>query len=96
MQERKQIKKREDNENEAKDEDSGNRRSRVYRFQFYTLYVEEIPGFVNGLNTSGEMALIQGFASWKHRFTDQLSFVAGIHYQQTTLNSEIAIEPRLG
>ncbi|SDE29529.1 TonB-dependent receptor [Niabella drilacis] len=39
-------------------------------------------------------ALLQAFSQLKHRFTERLTFTAGLHYQQLTLNGSRAVEPR--
>lgn len=41
-------------------------------------------------------SLFQGFATWRHRFSNQLSFNAGVHAQYSALNEQTAVEPRLG
>jgi len=38
--------------------------------------------------------LLQAFSQLKHRFTERLTFIAGLHYQQLTLNNSGAVEPR--
>ncbi|MEN8120150.1 MAG: TonB-dependent receptor [Bacteroidota bacterium] len=45
--------------------------------------------------TSNEnMFLIQAFAQYQHKFTDNLNLYSGLHYQNFTLNSSQVIEPR--
>jgi len=46
------------------------------------------------VNQTGSMGLAQGYAQWKHRFSNKLSFVAGMHFQYLGLNSSAAAEPR--
>ncbi|GAA4461453.1 carboxypeptidase-like regulatory domain-containing protein [Nemorincola caseinilytica] len=46
------------------------------------------------IDRSGSYGLAQGFVQWKHRFSDKLSSVAGVHGQYVTFNSTIAAEPR--
>jgi hypothetical protein len=48
------------------------------------------------INQSGATSLLQIFATWKHRFTESLTMVAGIHNMFLFLNNEYTIEPRLG
>ncbi|MES2652076.1 MAG: TonB-dependent receptor [Bacteroidota bacterium] len=48
------------------------------------------------LDQENNMSLIQGYVQWKHRFTEKLSFNAGLHAQALTLNNTTAFEPRLG
>lgn len=45
---------------------------------------------------SGSMNLQQAFAQWKHRFSNDFSFVGGMHFQYLNLNSSFAAEPRAG
>jgi len=40
--------------------------------------------------------LLQAYANWQHRFTDQLSINTGLHWQHYNLNDEHALEPRAG
>ena len=42
----------------------------------------------------GGSALLRGYFQWQHRFNDQLTLNAGVHYQQFLLNNVNAIEPR--
>lgn len=48
------------------------------------------------IDQSGSTTLLQLFASWKHRFSESLTMVAGLHNMFLILNNEITIEPRLG
>ncbi|EAY24435.1 TonB-dependent receptor [Microscilla marina] len=45
---------------------------------------------------NGGSGLLRGYAQWQHRFNDQFTLNAGVHYQQFLLNNTYAIEPRLG
>ncbi|HQW22042.1 MAG TPA: TonB-dependent receptor [Bacteroidia bacterium] len=45
---------------------------------------------------SGTSALIQGYGSWQHRFSDKVTLNSGLHYQQFLFNNSYAIEPRIG
>ena len=40
--------------------------------------------------------LLQTYANWQHKFTDNLTLNTGLHYQYYDLNKESALEPRLG
>lgn len=51
---------------------------------------------INELDQDGNTQLLQGFANWKYRMTDELTFVSGLHYIQLALNNSASIEPRLG
>jgi hypothetical protein len=39
--------------------------------------------------------MFQSFVSWKHKFSEQLQLVSGLHFQQVSLNSDLALEPRV-
>jgi hypothetical protein len=60
-----------------------------------SLYVPDFDLFFMLSNTAGGLFTWKGFVDWKHKFTDELQFVAGIHYQQVSLNNDIALEPRI-
>jgi hypothetical protein len=47
-------------------------------------------------DASGNMGLEQGFVQWKHRFSNDLSFSGGMHFQYLGLNGSFAAEPRAG
>lgn len=47
-------------------------------------------------NFKGNTALIQAYAQWQHRFTERLSFNAGVYSQYLALNSATSVEPRAG
>lgn len=38
--------------------------------------------------------LTQAYTQWKHRFNSRLSFIAGAHAQQYSLNNQLVVEPR--
>jgi hypothetical protein len=40
--------------------------------------------------------LFQSYAQWQHKFSDQFTFNAGIHYQYFEFNKTYSIEPRAG
>ncbi len=48
------------------------------------------------LDQEGGMGLAQGYGEWKHRFSNKLSSVAGVHSQYLTINNSVAVEPRVG
>jgi hypothetical protein len=51
---------------------------------------------VDMVNASGNTSMIQGYGTWKHRITKDLSMVSGLHYTQLFLNDNFSLEPRLG
>lgn len=48
------------------------------------------------IKSKGSGDMVQSFMSWKHRFTNELSVVTGVHYTHLLLNNNFAIEPRAG
>ncbi len=48
------------------------------------------------LDASGNAGTLQSFVSWKYRFSNNLTFVSGMHYTNFLLNNSSAIEPRFG
>lgn len=48
------------------------------------------------IDYKGSLFLMQAYSQLQHRFSDKLSWVGGIHYQQLTNNGTYAIEPRTG
>lgn len=46
------------------------------------------------INSTGNFGLMQAYTQWKHRYTNKLSTVAGVHAQYITLNNTMAAEPR--
>ncbi|MBI1268663.1 MAG: TonB-dependent receptor plug domain-containing protein [Cryomorphaceae bacterium] len=47
------------------------------------------------IETKGGSGMTQGFITYRHRFTESLSLVSGIHYLRFLLNDRDAIEPRM-
>ena len=45
-------------------------------------------------NIKGNATLLEGFAEWKYRLTDNLTFNTGAHYMQLLYNNSKSIEPR--
>lgn len=48
------------------------------------------------INTDGNTGMMQAYSTWKHRFREDLTMVAGVHYTQLFLNDNYAFEPRMG
>jgi hypothetical protein len=48
------------------------------------------------INVKDITSLYQGYATWRHRFNNYLSFNAGAHAQYYALNEQVVLEPRLG
>jgi hypothetical protein len=71
----------------------------TYSHFFYALknsyFDEKIDKRVSGLNSNSNAGLIQGYANWKHRTANNITFVSGIHYMQSLINNNVAVEPRI-
>jgi hypothetical protein len=59
-----------------------------------SIYLDEPQIFVRHFDFDGNIILFQGYLQWQHKFSDKLTLVSGLHYQQTNINKEIALEPR--
>jgi hypothetical protein len=59
-----------------------------------SLYIEEHGIFLHRVDIKGDVPLVQSYAEWKHRFTDRLSFVGGMHYQYSKYGDDHSFEPR--
>lgn len=46
-------------------------------------------------NTAGGLFLIRGYLNWKHKFSEELQLVSGLHYQMVSLNRSTVFEPRI-
>lgn len=47
-------------------------------------------------DVDGSVNMYQAYTQWKHKFTDNLNFNVGLHYQYFDLNGSQSIEPRAG
>ena len=47
------------------------------------------------VDQSGNMGMAQTYFQWKHRFTNDLSIVSGVHLMYLDLNNSFAAEPRV-
>ena len=68
---------------------------------FYIDYLDSIfnsdyKHFVTGNDIQGNLSLFQTYAQWQHKFNNELTTYGGLHIQYFNLNSEVAVEPRLG
>jgi len=66
-----------------------------------TVYNEEFLSSETGVwhpvtDFSGSTVLLQGFSSWRYKFTDKFIVNTGAHYQLFTLNNAQVVEPRIG
>jgi len=60
-----------------------------------SVLLPEYDFYITVSNSTGDFFLWKAFASWKHKFSDELQLVTGIHYQQLSLNNDVAVEPRI-
>ncbi|MFT6322491.1 MAG: hypothetical protein ACJAWO_000032, partial [Halieaceae bacterium] len=51
---------------------------------------------IDFIKATGKTSMLQGFSTWKHRITEDLTMVSGLHYTQLFLNNNYSLEPRLG
>jgi len=68
---------------------------------FYIDYVDSILDkdynrFVTGNDIQANLSLFQTYAQWQHKFNNEVTAYGGLHVQYFNLNSEVAVEPRLG
>lgn len=72
----------------------------IYTLLNYNLFFDEDydnNGSYNRLvNGRGNSGMVQGFASWKYRANNKLTFISGAHYTHFLLNNKFAFEPRFG
>lgn len=59
---------------------------------YFDEYTNEWKSF---LNSEGDAQYYQGYAQWKHRMTENLTFVSGLHGSYFALNGSYSIEPRV-
>ena len=64
-----------------------------YNFYFEE-YNDELQRLERLFDNKGDSYLLQGFGHLKHRFNEDVTLNAGLHYTQLTLNDAFAIEPR--
>jgi Carboxypeptidase regulatory-like domain/TonB-dependent Receptor Plug Domain len=59
---------------------------------------ESVPGVPTlvHVNQTGSIGVYQSYVQWKHRFTNQLSMVTGLHELYMNMNNSFALEPRAG
>lgn len=60
-----------------------------------SIYLDDADIFVHHFDFNGNLILFQGFIQYQHKFSNKLSVVSGLHYQQITLNNKKAFEPRI-
>jgi len=60
------------------------------------LYNDQVAALVNVTDFNKSINTLNNFASWKHSFSDNISFVAGVHNMNVLLNKKSTLEPRFG
>ncbi len=58
-------------------------------------YVPDYHLFFTLSNTAGSLFMLRSYVNWKHKFSESLQMVTGLHYQQVSLNRDQALEPRV-
>ncbi len=71
----------------------------IYSRMKYTMYSSlnqdnTVP--IDWIKATGKTSMIEGFTTWKHRMTEDLTMVSGLHYTELFLNHHYSLEPRLG
>ncbi len=66
-----------------------------YQFSLLNKRIFQDAPDLTRIDQTDNTSLLQAYAQWKHRFSNKLSFNAGLHYQYLSLNGSGAIEPRL-
>lgn len=62
---------------------------------YFNAFDEELGKYVTNLDALGSSLSSQSFISWKHRFNERLSMVAGLHYMYFDLSKSQSFEPRI-
>lgn len=65
----------------------------LYNFNLFNALINDRIQQIR-INQNAITALLQAYTQWKHRFSEKLSFTAGLHFQELTLNNSYAFEPR--
>ena len=68
--------------------------SRLYGSNYDSFYVSALNGFKQLLSFNDYTYLGQAYANWNYRITNNLTFNAGLHYNQLFLNNSNSFEPR--
>ncbi len=71
----------------------------VYNELNYSYYTREIDSTQNWntyINSADHTQLYQAYAQSKYKFSDNITFTAGLHYAHFALSNDNSLEPRLG
>jgi hypothetical protein len=61
-----------------------------------SIYDQDYDRFLTFTDMEGRMTLYRSYAQWQHKFGSRLTSYAGINFQYSGLNNELATEPRSG
>ncbi|MBN1143987.1 MAG: TonB-dependent receptor [Bacteroidales bacterium] len=59
-----------------------------------SMYIDDAGIYVHHFDMQDNLVLFQGYGQWQHKFSNRVSMVSGLHFQKTSINDELAIEPR--
>lgn len=59
------------------------------------IYSDQTAGLVNVTDFKKGISTINNFVSWKHSFSEDISFVVGVHNTNVLFNSKSTLEPRI-
>lgn len=65
---------------------------------YYRMYLQERDGdsLHEKINQNGNTALLQSYAQWKYRISEQFELNSGVHFQYFLFNQQKTFEPRVG
>jgi hypothetical protein len=70
----------------------------IYSFLSYNMfsqdYINRWERMIINLDVSGNSGMLQAFTSWKHRISNNVTLISGVHYSHFMYNNNFSIEPR--
>jgi len=69
---------------------------KIYDFYQKELDEKDSTIYHNNFDEKGNTSIIQSYASWQYRPTNELTFNTGLHFQYLALNGSFVLEPRVG
>lgn len=57
-------------------------------------WLQPVESYISTLDVAGQINTLQSYFQWKHRFTDDFTFVGGLNYRYVQISNENIIEPR--
>ena len=67
----------------------------LFNYDFKQSQVENHGPLLAVVDFNENVSTVQNFISWKHRFSDKVTLVSGLHNMNVLLNNESTIEPRV-